>query len=85
MPKLDVLAYAESQGEVTSADLAAVFGWTLAGAASTLLRYHRHGHLRRRRLWRRRQSDRRLREFAGFVYRLSKKGIGYIEWATRNG
>ncbi len=71
MPKLDVLSYVEEQGEVTSTALASVFGWTVPGAASTLLRLHRQGHLRRR------------REATGFVYRLSKKGTGYIEWARR--
>ncbi len=49
MAKVDVLAYVESVGEVTSTDLAEIFGWTRSGAASTLLRLHRHGHLRRRR------------------------------------
>ncbi len=73
MPKLDVLSYVEEQGEVRSVDLAGAFSWTLAGASATLLRLHRHGHLRRR------------REATGFVYRLSQKGIGYIEWARQEG
>ncbi len=83
MPKLDVLAYIEEEGEVTSADVADYFGWTVPGAASTLLRLHRHGHLRRRRLWRRRREDRRRWEPGAFAYRLSRKGVGYIEWAGR--
>ncbi len=66
-----MLAYVEEQGEVTSAALAGAFGWTVPGAASTLLRLHRHGHLQRR------------REASGFVYWLSQKGIGYIAWAKR--
>ncbi len=64
MSKVNVLAYVEEQGEVTSADLAGAFGWTVPGAASTLLRLHRQGHLRRQRRW----------EAAGFIYRLSEKG-----------
>lgn len=83
VPKLDALSYVETLGEVTSADPAAAFGWTRAGAASTLLRYHRHGHLRRRCEWRRRRSDGRRWEFAGFVYHLSQKGSRYIAWARR--
>jgi DNA-binding MarR family transcriptional regulator len=47
MSKVNVLAYVEEQGEATSADLAKAFAWTLPGAASTLLRLHRQGHLRR--------------------------------------
>ncbi len=82
MSKLDVLSFVENQGEVGSADVADYFGWTVPGAASTLLRLHRHGHLRRQRQWRRRREDRRRWEFAGFTYRLSDKGAGYIEWAA---
>ncbi len=68
MSKVNVLAYVEEQGEVTSADLAGAFGWTISGAASTLLRLHRQGHLRRR--W----------EAAGFLYRLSEKGARRLAW-----
>jgi transcription initiation factor IIE alpha subunit len=80
MPKLDVLAYVEERGEVTSVDLAEAFGWTLPGAASTLLRLHRQGHLRRR--WRGRREDRRGGA-VGFVYRLSDKGSGRLPWEER--
>ncbi len=71
MSKVNVLACVEEQGEATSADLASAFGWTVPGAASTLLRLHRHGHLQRH------------REASGFVYWLSRKGIGHIAWARR--
>jgi DNA-binding MarR family transcriptional regulator len=80
MPKLDVLAYIEQQGEATSADLADAFSWTLPGAASTLLRLHRQGHLRRQRQWYRRREDRRRWQRAGFVYRLSEKGARRLAW-----
>ncbi len=80
MSKVNVLAYVEEQGEVTSADLARAFGWTVPGAASTLLRLHRQGHLRRQRRWRRRREDRRRWEAAGFVYQLSEKGARRLAW-----
>ncbi len=74
-----VLGYVEERGEVTSADLAEAFGWTLPGAASTLLRLHRHGHLRRHRREGSRREDQRGGE-PGFVYRLSDKGAGRLTW-----
>lgn len=75
-----MLAYVEEQGEVTSADLASAFGWTVPGAASTLLRLHRQGHLWRQRRWRRCREDRRRWEAAGFVYRVSEKGARRLAW-----
>ena len=84
MPKLHVLTFIEQQGEATPVDVAGYFGWTIPGSGSTLLRLHRHGHLRRRRTLRQRVSDRRRWEFAGFVYRISDKGLRYLEWAERS-
>ncbi len=71
MPKLGVLSYIEDQGEVTSAQLADAMGWTLSGAASTLLRLYRQGYLRRR--WEPARFDSRQ-----FVYWLSDKGVGRL-------
>jgi hypothetical protein len=56
----------EEHGEVTSANLAQAFGWTVPGAASTLLRLHRQGHL-----WQRRRSGAAMR-FAYFYSLFSK-------------
>ncbi len=71
MPKLGVLSYIEAQGEVTSAQLADAMGWTLSGAASTLLRLHRQGYLRRR------LEPARFESWQ-FVYWLSDKGAGRL-------
>jgi hypothetical protein len=55
---------------VDSAGLADALSYTRPGAASMLLRYHRHGHLLRRRA-----------ESGAFEYALSEKGEGWLRWA----
>ena len=69
--KRRVLQYVAEAQLVDSSELADALGYTLAGAASTLLRFHRHGHLLRRRRW----------DGAGFEYELSEKGEGWLRWA----
>jgi DNA-binding IclR family transcriptional regulator len=60
-----------SETQVTdSASVADALGYTRAGAASTLLRLHRHGHLRRQRT-----------ETGGYEYQISPKGLAWLEWA----
>ncbi len=71
MSKLEVLSYIQAQGAVTSAQLADAMGWTLSGAASTLLRLHRQGYLRRR--W----EPARFESWQ-FVYSLSDKGASRL-------
>jgi len=66
--KTRMLAFVRDQGATTSEEVAAALGYTLPGAASMLLRLHRHGHLRRQ------------REGQAFLYTLSEKGEGYLEY-----
>ena len=68
MAKVRVLAFVRDQGAVGSEEVATALGYTLPGAASTLLRLHRHGHLRRQ------------REGQAFVYTLSEKGESYLQF-----
>ena len=68
MAKMRVLVFVRDQGAVGSGEVAAGLGYTLPGAASTLLRLHRHGHLRRQ------------REGRAFFYALSAKGEGYLQF-----
>lgn len=65
-----VLALIEELGEARSAEIAEHLGYTLPGAASTLLHIHRNGYLRRRRASMRRE----------YVYTLSPKGERYLEF-----
>jgi Mn-dependent DtxR family transcriptional regulator len=66
--KARVLAFVREQGRVGSEEVAAALGYTMPGAASTLLRLHRHGHLRRQ------------REGQAFGYTLSEKGERYLRF-----
>ena len=68
--KRTVLEYVAQAQPVDSASLAAALGYTRSGAASMLLRYHRHGHLLRRRA-----------EAGGFEYAISEKGEAWLRWA----
>lgn len=63
-----VLALVEELGEARSAEIAERLGYTLPGAASTLLHIHRNGYLRRR------------RESGRYVYTLSWKGEHYLRF-----
>jgi DNA-binding MarR family transcriptional regulator len=67
VPKLEILSYIETKGEMTSGQLADAMGWTRSGAASTLLRFYRQGYLRRR------LEPARFESWQ-FVYWLSDKG-----------
>jgi predicted transcriptional regulator len=69
--KRTVLEYVVQAQLVDSADLASALGYTRAGAASTLLRLHRHGHLLRR----------RRADAGGFEYAISEKGEAWLRWA----
>ncbi len=71
--KADVLRFVRSGGRVDPAMLMERLGYeTRGGAAATLLRLHRQGHLRRYRTW--------LGERLGYRYTLSEKGRGWLEW-----
>ena len=48
--KRRILEFVAAAQVTDSAGLADAFGYTRSGAASTLLRLHRHGHLHRRRI-----------------------------------
>ena len=70
--KEEVLGYIDQKGPVDSATLAADLGYeTQAGAAATLLRLHRHGHLHRQKI-----------EGGAFLYSISPKGQGWLLWAA---
>ncbi len=69
--KARVLTFVRDEGPVGSWEVAAALGYTIPGAASTLLRLHRHGHLRRQ------------REGQAFRYTLSEKGEGYLRFVTQ--
>lgn len=65
--KREVLSFLREYGPATSADLADALGYaTQSGAAATLLRLHRHGHLRRDRLT------------TEYLYSLSDKGLTWL-------
>src|SRR5262249_11865978 len=72
LPKIRLLHFVSESGSATSQDVAAALGYTLPGAASMLLRLHKHGHLRRQ------------RDGHGFVYMLSEKGEGYLNFVGAN-
>lgn len=68
--KADVLEFIAGQGSAGSWTVAVELGYTTqSGAAATLLRLHRHGHLRRTR------DDGRA-----YLYTLSPKGLLWLEW-----
>jgi len=68
--KAEVLEFVAGQGAVDSWTVAVGLGYaTLSGAAATLLRLHRHGHLHRRR-----------EEGRSYVYSVSPKGHQWLEW-----
>jgi hypothetical protein len=74
--KRRVLEFIADAGPVTSGDVMVELGYeTLAGAAAVLLRYHKHGHLRRRRGG--------LGE--PYEYEISEKGHGWLEWWRYSG
>jgi hypothetical protein len=65
--KWAVLTYIAQNEPATSADLVDTLDYaTRAGAAATLLRLHRHGHLRRR------------RRGPGYFYSISAKGRTWL-------
>lgn len=65
--KREVLSYIADYGPATSVEVAHALEYaTLAGAAATLLRLHRHGHLRRR------------RDGVGYRYSISDKGYTWL-------
>ena len=68
--KAEVLEFIAGRESVDSWTVAAELGYaTQSGAAATLLRLHRHGHLYRR------------REHGGaYVYAVSPKGFQWLEW-----
>jgi len=67
LAKRRVLTYISYCGPATSAELAHALGYTTqAGAAATLLRLHRHGHLRR------------ARDDSGYRYSISRKGHRWL-------
>ncbi len=70
--KARVLAFVRAHGAVGSDEVAAAMGYTVPGAASTLLRLHRHGHLHRQ------------RRGQAFLYTLSQKGEGYLRFVRRH-
>lgn len=78
MPKLEVLSYIETEGEMTSGQLADAMGWTRSGAASMLLRLYRGGYLRRR-------LEPARSESWQFIYWLSKKGIDRLAFGRGGG
>lgn len=63
-----LLLFVEERRAVRSDDVADELGYTLPGAASMLLRLHRHGHLRRQ------------REGRAYVYTLAPKGEAYLRF-----
>ena len=65
--KRRVLAYVRVFGPVSSADVMGGLDYeTQAGAAATLLRLHRHGHLRRERFG------------LAYLYTISEKGTSWL-------
>ncbi len=71
--KAEVLRFIGSVGRVDSAMLMERLGYeTRGGAALTLLRHHRHGHLLRVRVG--------LVRGTGYRYSLREKGRRWLEW-----
>ncbi len=68
--KARVLSFVAEQGPVGSDEVAAALGYTVPGAASMLLRLHRHGHLHRRRIGQ------------TYLYTLSQKGESYLQFVS---
>jgi len=68
--KAEVLEFIADRESVDSWTVASELGYaTQSGAAATLLRLHRHGHLYRR------------REHGGaYVYAVSAKGLQWLDW-----
>jgi hypothetical protein len=72
--KREVLSYLAARGSADSLTVALDLGYeTRGGAASTLLRLHRHGHLRRQ------------LEPSGYVYAISRKGERWLEYVAQTG
>jgi hypothetical protein len=71
--KRRILEYVEQTQSVDSAALATTLGYTRSGAAAMLLRYHRHGHLRRCQP-----------ELGGYQYELSDQGERWLRWAAEH-
>jgi predicted transcriptional regulator len=69
--KRRILEYIAETQVADSTGLADALGYTRSGAASTLLRLHRHGHLHRRRI-----------EAGGYEYAIAPKGEAWLEWAA---
>lgn len=72
--KRAVLAYVAGGYVVDAEQVARAFGYTPPGAASLLLRYHRHGCLNR---------EARAVEGGGraYEYQLSSRGEEWLSWA----
>ncbi len=71
--KAEILRFVQERGAVGSSTLLDAFEFaTRAGAAATLLRLHRQGHLRRSRTW--------PGERVGYRYTLSDKGRRWLQW-----
>ena len=67
--KREVLRWVASYGPISSADLVNALGYaTQAGAAATLLRLHRHGHLTRE------------RSGTAYLYSISRKGLDWLSY-----
>lgn len=68
--KAEVLEFVASHESADSWTVAVELGYaTQGGAAATLLRLYRHGHLRRRRT-----------NSGAYVYVVSGKGYQWLEW-----
>jgi hypothetical protein len=69
--KREVLSYIAHHGPAFSADLVDALDYaTQGGAAATLLRLHRHGHLRRERFG------------TAYLYAISEKGMEWLSYVS---
>ncbi len=76
--KAEILRFVGERGAVGSETLLEAFEFeTRGGAAATLLRLHRQGHLRRSRTW--------PGERVGYRYILSDKGRDWLHWYEGSG